>query len=63
MCKQSKILEQQKQANKFFVDVQSQQCWHLITEKTNILHICESLREHPKNITDFEKKKMLQKQN
>ena len=45
------------------MDVQPQQCWHLITEKTNILHICESLREHPKNITNFEKKKMLQKQN
>ena len=50
------------------MEIQCQQFGNLITYKTNILHMvekdcmkkfCESLREHVKNIYNFQKKKML----
>ena len=62
-----KILQQQKSESILLVVTQCQQFWNLMTWKTNILYIveifmkkfCEHLREHAKNVIDFENKKML----
>ena len=62
-----KILQQQKLTTILLVDIQFQQFGHLITENKHTLYhgeecmkkFCETLREHTKNIIDFEKKKML----
>ena len=62
-----KILQQQKLESVLLVVTQCQQFRNLMTWKTNILYIveifmkkfCEHLREHAKNVIDFENKKML----
>ena len=62
-----KILQQQKSENILLVVTQCQQFRNLMTWKTNILYIveifmkkfCEQLREHAKNVIEFENKKML----
>ena len=62
-----KILQQQKSESVLLVVTQCQQFRNLMTWKTNILYIveifmkkfCEHLREHAKNVIDFENKKML----
>ena len=62
-----KILQQQKLDSIFLVDIQCQLYGFLIIQKTSILYcgedcmkrFCEPLREHEKNIIDFENKKIL----
>ena len=62
-----KILQQQKLESVLLVVTQCQQFRNLMTWKTNIIYIveifmkkfCEHLREHAKNVIDFENKKML----
>ena len=62
-----KILQQQKQVSIFLLDIRCQQFGGLIIQKTSILYIaeecmkkfCDSLKEHAKDIIDFEKRKML----